>query len=79
MRCTDLCENEENITYNWFFDDVSTQVKAAKDIDEKIKNKGKVNRRGDMRENGKPIWTRPPECSVILELIFVLYLSILVY
>ena len=36
MRCTDLGENEENITYNWFFEDVWKQVKAAKILMNKI-------------------------------------------
>ena len=42
MRCTDLGENEENITYNWFFEDVSSQVKAAKILMTKLKMREKL-------------------------------------
>ena len=42
MRCTDLGENEENITYNWFFEDVSAQVKAAKILMKKFKIREKL-------------------------------------
>ena len=42
MRCTNLGENDENINYNWFFEDVSTQVKAAKILMKKLKIREKL-------------------------------------
>ena len=42
MRCTDLCENEENITYTWFFEDASTEIKAAKILMKKLKVREKL-------------------------------------
>ena len=42
MSCTNLGENDENITYNCFLEDVSKQVKAAKILMKKLKIREKL-------------------------------------
>ena len=41
MRCKNLGENDENITYNWFFEDVSRQIKATMLLMKKLKMREK--------------------------------------
>ena len=40
--CTNLGENDENITYSWFFEDDSKQVIAAKILRKKLKIREKL-------------------------------------
>ena len=42
MSCINLGENDENIPYNWFFEDGSEQVKAAKILMKKLKMREKL-------------------------------------
>ena len=42
LMCTNLGENDENITYSWFFEDDSKQVKAATILRKKLKMREKL-------------------------------------
>ena len=42
MRCKNLGENYENIPYNWFFEESSHQVRAAKVLMKKLKIREKL-------------------------------------
>ena len=42
MSCINLCENDEKIPYNWFFEDVTEQVKEAKILTKKLKIREKL-------------------------------------
>ena len=49
MRCVNLGDNDENISYKCFFKDLPEQIKAAKILAKKLKMKDKNKRRGDIK------------------------------
>ena len=42
MRCKDLGDNDENVSYKCFFEDLPEQIKAAKILDKKLKRREKI-------------------------------------
>ena len=42
MRCIELGDNHENISYKYFFEDVPKQVEAAKILEKKLKMREKI-------------------------------------
>ena len=42
MRCVDLGDNDENISYKCFFEDLPEKIKAAKILNKKLKMREKI-------------------------------------